>query len=274
MAEVSMFVTVAYDGAPFHGFARQEGLPTVQGAIEDALATALRRPVATVGAGRTDTGVHATGQVVSFLAEEGELPELQALARSIDALTPEAIAVRAVRPARPEADARFAATSRSYRYRIAPGRPRPVLTRGLVWWVPRPLDVDAMRAGAAALIGEHDFRSFCVTASGVDKRTIRSIDRLEVDTESLAGTDVLAVRVQGRSFLHSMVRIIVGTLVEVGRGARDPGWVAEALAAGDRAAAGPTAPPQGLVLEHVTYPEEIFLDAVPGTDVLGSGPGV
>jgi tRNA pseudouridine38-40 synthase len=271
MAPVSVFLDVAYDGAGFCGFARQGSLPTVQGALEDALAIALRRPVELVGAGRTDAGVHATGQVVSFLADRDELHDVGVLARSVDALTPPAIGVSRARLAIATADARFSARARSYRYRMAAGGVRPVLGRDLVWCVPRmrtrALDVDAMRAGASLLVGEHDFRSFCVRRSGTDRGTVRCIDRLDLGHEELAGSPILFVEIEGRAFLHSMVRIIVGTLVKVGRGACPPEWVGEALAACDRAEAGPTAPAHGLVLESVRYPDAIFI----GEE--GSGPG-
>ena len=259
MAEVSVFLDVAYDGAGFNGYAAQPGQPTVQASIEEALAVAMRRPVPTMVAGRTDSGVHATGQVVSFVADTGELGDVVALARWVDALVPASVAVSRARLALASADARHSAVSRSYRYRIAAGGARPVLARDLVWWMPRALDVEAMRAGAALLVGEHDFRSFCVTASGVDRSCVRGIDRLEMTQADLAGRAVLCVEVQGRSFLHSMVRIVVGTLVEVGRGKHPPEWVAEALEARTRAAAGQTAPPQGLVLEAVRYPDGIFI---------------
>ncbi len=259
MGGVSVFATVAYDGAGFHGFARQEGLPTVQGALEEALAVTLRREVPVTGAGRTDAGVHALGQAVSFAADESELPEPRALARSLDALTPDGIAVSAVRLARPDADARFSAVSRRYRYRLSAGGPRPVLASGLLWRVRGGLQLEPMRQAAGALLGEHDFRSFCVAPSAKGKRTIRDVDLLEIAAGELAGQPVVEVVVEGRSFLHSMVRIMVGTLVEVGRGAWPPERVADALAARDRAAAGPTAPPQGLVLEAVRYPDDIWL---------------
>lgn len=259
MADVSVFAIVAYDGMPFHGFARQDGLPTVQGALEHAVGVALRRDVRITGAGRTDTGVHALGQVVSFPAMASEVPVRTVLARSLDALTPEAVAVHAVRLARPDADARSSATARRYRYRIAAGPRRLALGAGLAWRVPRELDVEAMRAAAVHLLGQHDFASFCVAASAEGKRTVREISLLEVAHGDLAGQPVVEVMVEGRSFLHSMVRIIVGSLVEVGRGAWSPRHVADALGACDRAAAGPTAPPHGLVLEQVRYPDDIWL---------------
>ena len=256
--DVSMFVTVAYDGAPFHGFARQPGRPTVQGAVEDALATVLRREVLTVGAGRTDAGVHALGQVVSFVADASELSDPTSIARSVNGLTPSAISVADARIAPASADARHSALSRAYRYRISAGGPAPVLCAPLVWRLTAGLDVDAMRAGAAFLEGEHDFRSFCVAPSAEGRRTVREIDRIAVLEQEVAGESVISVEVAGRSFLHSMVRIVVGTLVAVGRGRRTPESVAEALEARDRAAAGETAPPQGLVLEAVRYPDDLW----------------
>jgi tRNA pseudouridine38-40 synthase len=272
MAKVSVFLDVAYDGSRFNGFARQPGQLTVQGALEEALSVVMARPVSIVGAGRTDARVHATGQVVSFAADTDELPDAAVIARWADALLPPAIVVSRARLAVSVADARFSAQARSYRYRIAAGRVRPVLARGLVWWMPLTLDVDAMRAGGALLVGEHDFRSFCVTTSGVGRSTVRGIDRLDLVEEDLAGYPVISVEVEGRSFLHSMVRIVVGTLVKVGRGARPPEWVAEALEARARAAAGPTAPPQGLVLEEVRYPDSIFLEDARARRT-GHGPG-
>jgi tRNA pseudouridine38-40 synthase len=134
----------------------------------------------------------------------------------------------------------------------------PLFLAGRSWWVKGGLDLDAMRAGAAHLLGEHDFRSFCVTASAEGRRTVRDIHRLDIDTAVEMGEECVVVRVEGRSFLHSMVRIVVGTLVEVGRGRRAPAWVAEALEARSRAAAGPTAPPEGLVLWRVEYPDDAW----------------
>ena len=259
MAAVSAFLTVAYDGSTFHGFQRQPGLPTVQGELEEALAIALQRPIVVSGAGRTDAGVHARGQVVSFPAEDRELPEASALARSITALTPRSIAIREVRVASPSADARFSALGRRYTYRIAVGRTPPVLSSAMTWWIPRDLDVAAMRTAAALLVGHHDFKAFCVSASAREKSTMRSIDALSVDTADLVGEPVVAVTVAGRSFLHSMVRIIVGTLAEVGGGKRTVRDVADALASCQRARAGQTAPAAGLVLEEVSYPDGIWL---------------
>jgi tRNA pseudouridine38-40 synthase len=254
----TIVLTVSYDGAPFAGFARQPGLDTVQGRLEAALATALRTPVETTGAGRTDAGVHALGQVVSFEATGAE-PETPALLRSLNALVGDGIVVTEVRRAAPGFSARHSAVAREYRYRIVPGPVPPLFLKRCSWWVPATLDLRAMRAAAAGIVGEHDFRSFCVTASGDGMRTVRRIESIDIAPEHTLGEHAIIIRIVGNAFLHSMVRVIVGTLVEVGRGKQRPEWVADVLAAENRGAAGPTAPPEGLTLWHVTYPEECSL---------------
>lgn len=251
-------LVVAYDGAPFAGFARQDGLRTVQGELERALSIALRREVLTVGAGRTDTGVHALGQVVSFDAV-GDEPAAGEMMRSLNALAGDGIVVREVRRARAGFSARFDAMRREYRYRIVTGMVPPLFLAPVAWWVAKDLDLDAVRDGAAHLVGEHDFKSFCVAASAEGKRTVRRIDSIELSEEEVLGERCVTVRVVGNAFLHSMVRAIVGTLVDVGSGRRGPEWVAEALAACDRAAAGQTAPAQGLTLWSVEYPDDVWL---------------
>jgi tRNA pseudouridine38-40 synthase len=251
-------LTLSYDGGAFHGFARQDGLETVQGVLERSLAVILRREVAITGAGRTDAGVHALGQVVSFAESHGD-PTAAELLRSLNALAGPHIAVTGARRAAPGFDARHSALCREYRYRIVPGPVPPLFLSGTAWWAKGALDLGSMREGAEHLLGEHDFRSFCVTGSAEGKRTVRGIEAIEITPETQMGEHCVVVRVVGRSFLHSMVRIVVGTLVEVGRGRRDPSWVAESLAACDRAAAGQTAPPEGLTLWHVTYPDDVWL---------------
>jgi tRNA pseudouridine38-40 synthase len=250
-------LTVAYDGARFSGFARQPEATTVQGSLETSLATVLRRSVDTVGAGRTDAGVHALGQVVSFQCDGGE-PLPFELVRSLNGLTDGAV-VRGARFARPGFSARFDALSREYLYRIAPGPVPPLFSAPVAWWVKRELDLEAMRAAAAQLVGEHDFRSFCVAESAVGKRTVRRVDSIELSEEDVLGEPALSIRVVGNAFLHSMVRTIVGSMVEVGLGRREAAWIDQALAAGERSAAGPTAPAQGLTLWSVGYPEEVWL---------------
>jgi tRNA pseudouridine38-40 synthase len=251
-------LTVAYDGASFHGFAKQPGLATVQGTLEEALSIALHREVATVGAGRTDAGVHALGQVVSFEAKESD-PDARAMLRSVNALAGTGVVVTGVRRARPPFSARYDAQAREYRYLLVPGPIPPLAIRHRAWWTKGTLDLSAMREGASHLIGEHDFRSFCVTGSAVGARTVRNIETIDIHPASELGEHCIVLRIVGRSFLHSMVRIIAGTLVEVGKGRRDPAWVGAALAACERGAAGLTAPPQGLTLWHVTYPEDCWL---------------
>lgn len=251
-------LTVAYDGAPFAGFARQPGLDTVQGRLESALATILRREVLTTGAGRTDTGVHALGQVVSFQAQ-GDEPDTHRLRRSLDALTGEGLVVREVRVARQGFSARFDAVNREYRYRLVMGSVPPLFLGRFAWHVASELDLAEMSVAAKALVGEHDFRSFCVTESAREKRTMRRLDVVEIGEEEHLGEHCLTVRIVGNAFLHSMVRVIVGTLVEVGVGRRPAEWVGKVLEACDRGSAGPTAPAHGLTLWRVAYPDDVWL---------------
>jgi len=250
-------LTVAYDGARFAGFARQPGLDTVQGRLEEALRTVTRREVETTGAGRTDSGVHALGQVVSCAAEESlDAPRLR---RSLNALAGEGIVVRQVRRAREGFSARFDAVEREYRYRLTSGSVPPLFIGPYAWHVPSELDLAAMREGAAYLVGEQDFRSFCVAESALGKRTVRRVNAIEFVEEQHLGEACTTVRVTGNAFLHSMVRVMVGTIVEVGSGRRDPDWVAEALKAEAREAAGPTAPAHGLTFWRVEYPDDVWL---------------
>lgn len=251
-------LTVAYDGALFAGFARQPGIETVQGRLEDALRVALRREVVIVGAGRTDAGVHARAQVVSYASAPGDAAP-EALRKSVNALVGPGIAVSEVRRAAPGFSARYDAVGREYRYLLVPGTVPPVALHGRAWWTKRTLDLEAMRSGADHLLGEHDFRSFCVTGSAEGKRTVRHVASLTIAPASELGEGCVEVRIAGRSFLHSMVRIIVGSLVEVGRGRRDPAWVSNALVACDRSAAGQTAPPHGLTFWSVSYPQDLWL---------------
>lgn len=254
----TIVLTVCYDGTGLAGFARQPGQETVQGRLEAALATVLRTHVTTTGAGRTDAGVHALGQVVSF-ESTGNEAEPVALVRSLNALAGPGIVVSGVRRAAPGFSARYSAVSREYRYRIVPGPVAPIFLSRYAWWSKSTFDLGAMREGAAHLVGEHDFRSFCVSESAEGKHTSRLLETVEVAPGNEMGEHCIVVRIVGNAFLHSMVRIIVGSLVEVGRGARHPDWIAGALRACERSAAGPTAPSQGLTLWHVGYPEECWL---------------
>lgn len=247
-------MVVAYDGAPFRGFAANDGVRTVMGDLSTGVATVVRRPVALSGAGRTDAGVHAWGQVVS-----GDLPaetDLADLVRRLNKLCAPSIAVREAAWAPPDFEARFSAEWRQYRYDVwnAP-TPNPLLG-GRAWFVPQPLAVWAMHAACDPLIGEHDFTSFCRRPKSAPEehapsmvRRVLSAGWSEVDDGAL-----LRFTIRANAFCHQMVRSIVGTLVDVGLGKATPGDVRGMLVARNREAAGQVAPPQGLVLWEVGYP--------------------
>ena len=223
--------------------------------------TLLRRPIDLTCAGRTDAGVHAVAQYISVPVTDAELAlTRRRWLRAMDALLPKDIAINEVYKARRGFSARFDARSRTYTYRIADRDARPVLSRGAVWWHRYPLDVDAMAAACPALLGEQDFKSFCKVASAVGKPTHRCVMRAEFGHEVAFGEDILTFTIEGNAFLHSMVRTIVGTLVEIGMHRRDPQWMREVIDARDRTAAGPTAPACGLTFMGVDYgPDELVV---------------
>lgn len=199
--------------------------------------------------------MHARGQVVSFDIDECELRGRTPynLRRSLNALTCEGIVVRAVEERPRGFSARFDAQWREYKYFLATGDTPPVFTDRTAWYVGPNLDIAAMERGATHLIGEHDFKSFCLAASAVGKPTCRNVEEISIASEEILGEPHRVITVRGNAFLHSMVRTIVGTLVMVGRGQRDPDWVAEVLAARDRQAAGENAPARGLIFWSVGY---------------------
>jgi len=239
-----------FDGGEFAGWQRQENAPSVQAAAEEAVfAFSGERPLVQ-GAGRTDSGVHATGQVAHLDLQKQTTGETLRDALNHH-LRPLPVAVLAAEPAAPDFHARFSARGRRYLYRILDRRAPAVLERGRVWWVPRRLDVEAMQAAAQRLTGRHDFTSFRAAACQAAS-PIKTLDRLEVcrvDSE-------VRVEAAARSFLHHQVRNLVGTLHFVGSGKWPPEEVSRVLAARDRRAAGPTAPPQGLYLTDVIYEDE------------------
>lgn len=253
--DAQLAVVLSYDGSSFAGFARQPGQHTVQGNLEQAFSLALRRPVEVVCAGRTDAGVHARCQVVSFPVEraEAESRNLFKLKRSFQALTDEAISIQTLALMPPDFSARFSAVEREYRYLVMPGGRHPLFLRDWCWDVRRELNVDAMNEAASILVGEHDFKSFCLAVSAEGKNTVRNLHDVRVVPVNVMGEDALSVRVTGNAFLHSMVRSIVGTLVMVGSGLREPEWVRDVLEARDRRAAGENAPAKGLVFWRVSY---------------------
>ena len=255
----TLVLKLGYRGAGYAGFAAQPTQRTVAGEVTRALEILLRREVDLTCAGRTDAGVHAIAQYVSVpvTAEELALPSRR-LMHGLGALLPDDIAPQALYQAPAGFSARFDATSRSYRYRIVDGPARPVLAWDHAWWLKSTLDEEAMNEAAQALVGEHDFKSFCKATSAEGKPTHRYVSRVDVAREVECGESVVCVDVVGNAFLHSMVRTITGTLVEVGRGHRDALWVAEALSACDRKAAGPCAPAKGLTFVGVDYPQNLL----------------
>lgn len=248
-------IKVAYNGKPFNGFARQPGQLTVQGEIEHALELLFRRPVETTCAGRTDSGVHARDQVVSFDLDDGELGDRapSSFERSMNALTHDAIMVSDWRKRAPGFSARFDAKSREYRYFIRADKLPSLFMNDFSWHVSKPLDAHLMREAAQYLIGEHDFKSFCMAASAEGRRTFRFVENIEIFEEEVMDERLVVVKIEGNAFLHSMVRAIVGSLVAVGKGQRKPEWMQEVLDARDRKAAGENAPSKGLVLWSVKY---------------------
>ena len=250
----------SYNGEPFSGFARQNGQLTVQGNIEDALELLFRRRIDTTCAGRTDAGVHALCQVISFdlLPDEWFRRKPDSLLKSLNALTHEEISFRSVRPMPEDFSARFSAVMREYRYYICTDVAAPLLMEKFCWHLGKPLDVEAMKQASTHLLGEHDFKSFCMAVSAKDKPTHRYVADISFKQEQIWNSNFIVTTVIGNAFLHSMVRTMVGTLVLVGRGKRTPDWVGEVLAARNRQAAGQNAPAEGLVLWHVTYDEQHF----------------
>ncbi|HUO45965.1 MAG TPA: tRNA pseudouridine(38-40) synthase TruA [Acidimicrobiia bacterium] len=236
---------LAYDGTDFHGFARQPGLRTVQGALEEALHHVFHVPVTTTAAGRTDAGVHARGQVVSFLIPGGF--DQERLLRSLNGMLAPRIAVKEVSEAPDEFDARFSAHWRAYRYHILNSSSGDPLRRAFSWHVPEPLDMEAMNSAAAHLTGEHDFAAFCRKKAG--NSTVRRV----LESRWHRSDDLVVFGVRASSFCHQMVRSLVGLMVDVGRGRRAPEETVSVLAAGDRQRAGQLAPPHGLILWEVGY---------------------
>lgn len=265
---VRVRLDISYDGTEFSGWARQDGLRTVAGQIEAALAVVLRlpRPPELTVAGRTDAGVHARGQVahVDLPAEHWQavvgrlpLPPGAALVRRLAGVLDRDVRVRAAAPAPPGFDARFAALWRRYAYRIddAAGGVDP-LRRSWVLWHPRALDVAAMDRAAAGMVGEHDFLAFCKRREGAT--TVRTLRRFGW---ARAADGLLVADVVADAFCHHMVRALVGACLAVGEGRREPGWPAAVLAARCKDAAVSVVPPHGLTLEEVHYPDEDQLAA-------------
>lgn len=257
---------LAYDGTDFHGWATQPGLRTVQGELEGALGTVLRTPVALTCAGRTDTGVHARGQVVHLDVDEEALvaaagrstdPPVEALVRRVNGVLPGDVRVHRARVAPEGFDARFSALWRRYAYRVAdqPAAVDPLARHHVVAW-PRRVDLEAMNRAAAALIGEHDFAAYCKRREGAT--TIRRVLDLAWHRRP---DGVAEATVRADAFCHHMVRGLIGALVAVGEGRRPVDWPAEVLGQAQRNPGVLVMPAHGLTLEEVAYPADAELAA-------------
>ncbi len=242
-------ITVEYDGSPFVGWQRQDNGPSVQQALEEAVFAMTGEEVRVHGAGRTDAGVHALGQVAHFDISRHFPPH-----RIRDGLNhhlrPAPVVVLEAREVDADFHARFSAVKRHYLYRILNRRSPPALDRERVWHVPRPLDAGVMHEAAQVLVGRHDFTTFRAAQCQADS-PVKTLDRIAVAREG----DEIRITVSARSFLHNQVRSIAGSLKLVGEGKWTAGDLRAALEACDRSACGPVAPPEGLYLTAVDYPE-------------------
>jgi len=241
-----ILIVVQYDGTDYAGFQRQPEVPTIQGELEKALTDLFGEPTHIKAASRTDAGVHALGQVATFFTTS-PLP-VERLPRVLNDALPPPIAVVQAREVAEDFHPRFNAVGKRYTYRLFCRSVRSPFVCRYAWHVPHRLDLQAMREAGRALVGEHDFAAFCAAGSSV-RSTVRTLRRLDLE----GAGDVVELHFEADGFLYMMVRIIVGTLVEVGLGRLEAQAVAEVLASRDRAKAGPTAPPQGLCLVRVEY---------------------
>lgn len=241
-------LTIEYDGRPFSGWQRQASQPSVQQSLEEACTKLDGAPVTVYGAGRTDSGVHATGQVAHI-----ELSKSIPAEKVMDALNyhlkPDPVAIISSEETDDDFHARFSARERHYLYRISNRRAPLTLDAGLAWRVGVSLDADLMHAAAQALVGQHDFTTFRDSQCQADS-PVKTLNAISV---SRMGEEV-HVRCRALSFLHRQVRSMVGSIVEVGRGKEDVTYIRDILAEADRAACGPVAPPDGLYLTRVDYP--------------------
>ncbi|MFO7706680.1 MAG: tRNA pseudouridine(38-40) synthase TruA [Desulfobacterales bacterium] len=241
-------LTIEYDGTRYRGWQRQAEPPTIQAEIEKALAAMTRAAVTLIGAGRTDAGVHALGQVANFRCDTRLAPEQ--ILKGLNSLLPPDIAIRECRRAPDEFHARFSARSKRYRYRVLNREIRSALDRHTCWFVHTPLDLDAMQQAAGRFIGRRDFKAL-ESAGSPRAHTVRHVTVAEWVMDRDSGLFVFQIEADG--FLRCMVRNIVGTLVAAGRGKLDPAGVEAILASRDRRQAGPTAPARGLFLVDVAY---------------------
>ena len=248
-------LTLAYDGTDFHGWQIQRGQPTIQGTLTDVARKLTGEKLTMHGAGRTDAGVHAAGQVAHFKTHSELTPA--EFERAFNALLPPAIRVLAAEEVGPKFHARWQAQAKTYHYRIYRGRVVPPFEWRYVLHYPYPLDLPAMAAAAGEFEGEHDFTSFAASSGSEDDDRERATSRViyRSAVEVAADGHAITYAVRGRSFLRYMVRKIVGTLLEVGRGKLSPADIPRLFEMRDRSRSGPTVPPQGLCLVSVEYPD-------------------
>lgn len=243
-------VTVEYDGTAYHGFQRQtDNLPTIQQILEETLVMIVKHPVTLIGAGRTDAGVHARGQVINFRTD-CKIPA-ERLTLAMNSLLPPDIAAIRADDIDSSFHAQFSAKSKVYTYHIYNSRTPSAFERFYSWHVPQKLDIDKMRQAAGYIVGEHDFTAFRAAGSKA-KTSVRHVRRLEIDYRD----PHIFITAEANGFLYNMVRIITGTLVYVGKGKLSPEMVKGFVESGCRTEAGPTVPPQGLCLMQVKYSDE------------------
>lgn len=253
-------LTIAYDGTDFHGWQIQANKPTIQGEIVNVLQRLTQEKTALHAAGRTDAGVHALGQVASFRTQSAlAAGEFQ---RALNALLPPVIRIVSAEEVGPDFSARWSALGKTYRYRLYRGKVVPPMIWRYVLHYPFPLDEDAMRQAAARFVGMHDFAAFAASTGSEDDDKERSTEREIYSTELARSADneELVFTVKGRSFLRYMVRKMVGTLLDVGRGRLAPGDIDRLYELRDRSKSGPTVPPQGLVMVEVQHKEAWRID--------------
>lgn len=249
-------LVIAYDGSKYHGWQRQrEGIDTVQLRVEEAATLVLKHPVTVHGAGRTDTGVHAEGQVANLHTSNLRVP-LTGLRRAMNSRLPSDIAIRSANCVPDDFHASISAIGKTYQYRVCVSPTRPAWLSGQVYHYWKPLDIESMQRAGRKLIGKHDFAALASSGELRDN-TVRTLYRCDVAQLG----DLATFTVQGDGFLYHMVRNIAGTLIEIGRGRWTPGQIDRLLSSGDRADSGPTAPPDGLTMVCVHYrPEDLRCD--------------
>ncbi|MEQ6341294.1 MAG: tRNA pseudouridine(38-40) synthase TruA [Gammaproteobacteria bacterium] len=252
---------IEYDGSAFSGWQLQDGVRTVQGCVEAALSKVANHPVRVTCAGRTDAGVHGIGQIVHFDSEAAR--SMRSWVCGANANLPQQISVTWAQQVAEDFHARFSAMRRRYRYVILTRPVRPTFLSGRVSWDYRPLDVQRMAEAAAHLVGEHDFSSYRALACQA-KSPVRTVHRLDVTRQG----ELIFIDIEANAFLHHMVRNIAGVLMAIGAGEREPVWAHEVLEMRDRTLGGVTAPPHGLYLMEVGYPERFDIPRLSQTSMV------